>query len=735
VANHRARDRREARRRQHQHLVAQTRRAERRRRDEVREAAEAKLAELAARAADAMTEPAAVAELATALVADPLVGRLLGRPAFGFQTASSLVGADDEGAEDADDSPFVVGQREEPEDAALVARRMALAEALTVAAEDHPALVWMAAGAWDAAGETDRAEAIVASVVAGVSPRDEAYRAGAALLASLRIQLGRVADALDFLLEAAAQLPDQEDIHLLSAIALGLAWRSLSVPGEDPCACGSNKRAGSCCQPRITGLLARFDDRSRVDRLLRAMRAWVAIDPGRKRLLDAEAEAFGEELLGALGEEPGALEQTALLNRYRRLGEQRAWLVAGDDDDAGDEATLLGQFARDPSTSSDLATDASAWLDHTTYGLWQVADPKPAPGVWLLDLLTGRRLFASLSADRLEGLARWSVLLGPVVCIDGIWRTTEGMALLAPAEADDLAALVDELFEELDRALAEEAGIKPGRQAPRDPDPLPAGVVAGLADPVDDTTALALGRLVCAALGTLLGQVEAGRRRAPTMCNTDGDPIEILEARIATERPDSVREGLLERDDFEADDDRLLWYGRELSATEREASMAKAREEALERGWSEPEEPETPRRWVRATMRFEGRDLLIEVNSKRGLDRLGEIVRSLGVADEPRIARRVDPTLDLPAPRGPLRTGRSMGREAEAAWRASWLDEPVPALGGLSPRRAANDPRGRVRLEGLLRTFEHDGDLSLSEGIEPLDVDALREALGLAEGL
>lgn len=737
MAKHRARDRREARRRQHQSAVAAERRAERRRLDEVRQSVEVKLAELSARAGDPTTDPAAVVELAASLVADPLVGRLLGRPAFGFQTASSLLDADDDSADD-DSAAAVdpdVERSDRPEDAKRLARQVALAEAFTAAAEVDRDLIWMAAGAWDGAGHAERAEAIVAPVVTGAPPDDEAYRAGAAVLASLRLQLGRLADALDFLLDAATALPEQEDVHLMSAIALGLAWRSQSAPAEDPCTCGSDQPAGTCCQPRLAAQLQRFDDRSRVDRLTRAVQTWVTMEPDRQRLLDGEVEAFSDELLGDPDEEPSPLAKAALVGHHRRLAEQRAWLLAGPDDDSDDdEATLLGQFAGDPATPPDLAADARAWLERTTYGLWQVADPRPAPGVWLLELLTGRRLYVSAPPGQLDGLARWSVLLGPVVCLDGIWRTTEGMAVLGPAEADEVAALVGELFEALARAIGEQAGVKPERRR-TDPDPLPAGVVAGLMDPVDAATATALGRLVCAALGTLLGELESGRRQPPTLQNTDGDPLDFLSARMVTDDPESLRHGLLARDDFEADGDTLVWFGRELTPMERETSMAKVREEARARGWSEPEEPEEPRRWVRGTLRFEGSDLLIEVNSRRRLDRLGDILCSLGMRGAPTIERRVDPARDLPAPRGRLRTGRSLGQEADAAWRASWLDEPVPALGGLSPRRAAEDPTGRLRLEALLRCFEHDGDLASSEGVARLDVGTLRDALGLADGL
>ena len=54
-----------------------------------------------------------------------------------------------------------------------------------------------------------------------------------------------------------------------------------------------------------------------------------------------------------------------------------------------------------------------------------------------------------------------------------------------------------------------------------------------------------------------------------------------------------------------------------------------------------------------------------------------------------------------------------------------WLDETIPALRGMTPRAAANDPIGRIELERLLNTFP--------PGDEPgaMNASRLRQALGL----
>ncbi|MAT05490.1 MAG: hypothetical protein CL424_10660, partial [Acidimicrobiaceae bacterium] len=70
------------------------------------------------------------------------------------------------------------------------------------------------------------------------------------------------------------------------------------------------------------------------------------------------------------------------------------------------------------------------------------------------------------------------------------------------------------------------------------------------------------------------------------------------------------------------------------------------------------------------------------------------------------------------------------GRQAMAVW----LDEEVPALGGVTPREAAADPTRRDQLERLLAELRRNQERSSAAdgGLDPLyDVDELRRELGL----
>ncbi|MGQ0650464.1 MAG: hypothetical protein ACT4P7_23230 [Gemmatimonadaceae bacterium] len=58
-----------------------------------------------------------------------------------------------------------------------------------------------------------------------------------------------------------------------------------------------------------------------------------------------------------------------------------------------------------------------------------------------------------------------------------------------------------------------------------------------------------------------------------------------------------------------------------------------------------------------------------------------------------------------------------------------WVNEQIPALGGLTPRAAAASRTSRAALELLLRDMEyHEGKLPVEE---QFDVGRLRAALGL----
>jgi hypothetical protein len=261
-----------------------------------------------------------------------------------------------------------------------------------------------------------------------------------------------------------------------------------------------------------------------------------------------------------------------------------------------------------------------------------------------------------------------------------------------------------------------------------------------LDEPASPEVAAVLSWLVAASLPELVSWVQEQTGRWPALTNTDGDPLLFLTARIEVFDPADVRRRLGSHADFRDQGDQVVWYGRELTDTELETNLAEARAFARRQG-TELVEEDVERRWIRGFLRFEGDHLAAEVNSRERLDRLLALLRDMGT--RPRIVseHRVDPDQDFPTPADLAATGgaepsRGMGMSQEAvdAWQRTWLDEPVPALEGRTPRQAARDEEGRVHLEALLREFEHLADRARARGDAAPDVARLRMELGMRDG-
>ncbi len=95
--------------------------------------------------------------------------------------------------------------------------------------------------------------------------------------------------------------------------------------------------------------------------------------------------------------------------------------LLAEDDPAG---TPLQAFATDPSTAPTLAARVLAWHEHVHYGLWRIDDPVPAPGLRYTDIVSGTERYVEFPAEATAGLPRWTMWLGGIVPVDGIWRST-----------------------------------------------------------------------------------------------------------------------------------------------------------------------------------------------------------------------------------------------------------------------------------------------------------------------
>ena len=761
----RKRDRRQERRRHHQVTQTVRRREERRARAAAIESVRTAFGELIDAADNEAISPEAFADLVCNLLTDDLSARMIADADFGGNR----------GAEIGDLAGDVRGR--------------ALAVMLAERLSDEPRLVWFVANLAEAAGDLDLAERLLQGAMGDLEGREAAD--ASAYLGRMWLEAGRLGDSIELVDRECARSPEHEDLQALRARGLARAAMLARIASGDAddstraLATALGIEAPASAELEVANAaLARFADRSLMYELRAAVESFVNSDPELLTWRDDHVAEFISDVreLGGLGpfDELGGDGQLRLpaldtgvadflgagrstggdADGLSALAAERAWLSGPEpsDDDEDDEDTVLGRFAAAEATPAHLADEARAWLRHVRYGLWQPSIPAPGDrhvadwssgGVWVVDLITRRRIIAAIPPEQLLGLPRWSVLAGAMAPVGGIWRSGAALLALDPAEADQATEKFLETAESIVFALARERGIKSPRPRRRhNGRPRPHGVLAELADELEPAEADVTSKVVGAAFAHLVGMMEGQRRHGPKLTNTDGDPLELLRATFPTSEPLTVRKRLVSLADFEGHEGAgtdpeveegaiapsLNWLGRDMTPTEAASSLAQFRAEARKRGWGPVAEPSGRKRWLRGSIRFEPGQILVEVNSRRRLESVTAVLLRAG-AGEPDIEYVMTPEMDLALPGGRLRGAASDEPEVEVAWRQSWLDEPLPALEGSTPRAAASQPKHRVLLEALLRQFEYDADVVAASGEHPMDVDALRAELGMLDGV
>ena len=119
---------------------------------------------------------------------------------------------------------------------------------------------------------------------------------------------------------------------------------------------------------------------------------------------------------------------------------------------------------------------------------------------------------------------------------------------------------------------------------------------------------------------------------------------------------------------------------------------------------------------------------LLEANAGRWLKHqrdacqsLDEIKRQAAVSSEP-------PEDERPIP---PEQEREIILDMKAAHYAIWLDDPLPALDGKTPRQAVKNKAGRLAVLELIRDIEHDEEYQDQAGLPAYDCTSLRRILGL----
>jgi hypothetical protein len=503
-------------------------------------------------------------------------------------------------------------------------------------------------------------------------------------LAMARAGQGRLADALEGLYAQLTANPGLQPLQLLTGDLLEQVQERAGSPPAG-CPCGSGGRYVACCQPADARALARFRDRTTVVELQVAVARFAGATKERGEAFAAgvlewvEAGAVTE---GELRVPASAAPGDPRAGRKRLIGEW-AWSMP-----LLDGESILHAFAADPHDSAESRRRAADWQGWATWGLWEVGRPVAAPGVAVTELLSGTRLYVEVPSTVLAGVPRWSVLLGCVLPVDGVWRMADGFEVASPIEARELAhELIDELLDQPGDVGRERRPLV--AWARRIHDRIGELWLPGAVEPPPGP---ALNMLQATMHGGAPNLVASLRR----MQGTAGADPELLWAGLTVDDPDAAWQALAGQPEFEAHDDELVWF------------------EAREEG-----ETEDDPRWVRATVSVLDDQLVVEPESAGDLAELQDLLQAVGhpvlTVDEA-VDDRPHPPVALP-------------EEGVGAWLRAWPDEPLEVLDGLSPREALRRHHAEAEVEVLIRYLEHDADRRGSSG---LDTQALRRELEVA---
>ncbi|HYN61531.1 MAG TPA: SEC-C metal-binding domain-containing protein [Rubrivivax sp.] len=130
---------------------------------------------------------------------------------------------------------------------------------------------------------------------------------------------------------------------------------------------------------------------------------------------------------------------------------------------------------------------------------------------------------------------------------------------------------------------------------------------------------------------------------------------------------------------------------------------------------------EQGRPWFEALAGTSVKYLLREVSDPKGM------LSTAGAS-----AARPGSSMQLPEGLDPQELAHALASVVRSTY-ANWADEPIPALGGQTPRQAMADPTGLERVKGLLRSYE-DGEAQMAakQGRSRVSYQFLWDALGLA---
>ncbi len=448
----------------------------------------------------------------------------------------------------------------------------------------------------------------------------------------------------------------------------------MKVGRNDPCPCGSGKKSKKCCMAAEANAANQAQATILIDRRLTDELATFAGSRFGKRASKGIGELFDLEQ----PEEIFFPFLTAYLGYHQRI----------------EGRPLVEHFLA--ARGADLRADELAWLEaqrKAWISVWEVIEVKPDVGLRLRDLLTGEERFVQdVSASRSASL-RMS-LLARVVDWGGVSVLAGSYAHVLPPEwCDKVIAIVRKKLR-LKEAV-----------------------------PVERLREEKIEQLL---IRTWIETAQALHHQpAPKLCNTDGEDLLITRDHFSVTSPAAEEVARRLADIDGADEDDRDDQGRRVFVVTKAGNAQHARWEIT----------------VIGRMTLGADELVVETNSILRADRLrARVEKALGglvrfrarthedlAATMERMKRQGGPAPSRPAVES--KEASEIVRAFKAQHYAAWADEPVPALGGKTPRQAVATKDGRRAVDRLLATMEgHEGRLPARDRY---DFGGLRRELGV----
>jgi hypothetical protein len=424
----------------------------------------------------------------------------------------------------------------------------------------------------------------------------------------------------------------------------------MEIGRNEPCPCGSGKKYKRCCLPKDEAAKRPpGHDLHELDhQLFNEMGSWA------RRRFQAETAGVYNEYPIDFGERDEHLSLFGAWVTYERKIEGRAladWYI----EERGRNLMMNGRAW--------LTAQLASWLS-----VWEVVEVEPGKSLHLRDQLTGiERVVSELRAS--QSLSRHLLVLARVV-------DYEGLSVLVGIHPQPLTPEVGRrAIDDIRIELGLAKGVKPKELRAGD---CPTRLIEIWQDAIE----------------------EVENRPLPRLQNTDGEDLVLIKDHykfVGTGTRAVVEAELAKLPDIHSPEpgDRKRQY-----RVVREGAPGAAMEDT-----------------ILATIAVKARELVIETNSRQRADLArgrmenlcGNRVRFLDREEKDPLEAMAEsgdkPRRKTHEPEGP--EVDAFLRDFKARHYATWPDDHLPALDGLTPREAATQPKYRARLDTLLKDMEY----------------------------